>query len=63
MAASPWLAEDTTLERKVARKVLPAGVATDPDRLARFQRANQQATRRGTTAASGEPRTSRSSSS
>ena len=33
-----WLAEDTTLKRKVAIKVLPAGVATDPDRLARFQR-------------------------
>ena len=33
-----WLAEDTTLKRKVALKVLPAGVATDPDRLARFQR-------------------------
>jgi len=25
-----WLAEDTTLKRKVALKVLPAGVATDP---------------------------------
>jgi serine/threonine protein kinase/Tol biopolymer transport system component len=33
-----WLAEDTILKRKVALKVLPAGVATDPDRLARFQR-------------------------
>jgi len=33
-----WLAEDTTLKRKVALKVLPAGVASEPDRLARFQR-------------------------
>ena len=33
-----WLAEDTTLKRKVALKVLPAGMAADPDRLARFQR-------------------------
>jgi len=31
-----WLAEDTTLKRRVALKVLPA--AADPDRLARFQR-------------------------
>jgi hypothetical protein len=33
-----WLAEDTTLKRGVAIKLLPAAVATDPDRLARFQR-------------------------
>ncbi len=33
-----WLAEDTTLKRQVALKLLPAAVATDPDRLARFQR-------------------------
>ncbi len=33
-----WLAEDTALKRKVALKVLPAAVAADPDRLARFQR-------------------------
>jgi len=33
-----WAAEDTRLKRKVALKVLPAAVATDPDRLARFQR-------------------------
>jgi Tol biopolymer transport system component len=33
-----WLAEDATLKRKVALKVLPAAVAGDPDRLARFQR-------------------------
>jgi serine/threonine protein kinase len=34
-----WLAEDTTLKRKVALKLLPAAVAADPDRLAHFQRA------------------------
>ena len=33
-----WRAEDTTLKRQVALKVLPAAVATDPDRLARLQR-------------------------
>jgi Tol biopolymer transport system component len=33
-----WLAEDATLKRKVALKVLPAAMADDPDRLARFQR-------------------------
>jgi serine/threonine protein kinase len=33
-----WLAEDITLKRQVALKLLPAAVATDPDRLARFQR-------------------------
>jgi serine/threonine-protein kinase len=33
-----WLAEDTTLKRRVALKVLPAAVAGDPERLARFQR-------------------------
>ena len=33
-----FLAEDTRLGRKVALKVLPAGMASDPDRLARFQR-------------------------
>jgi serine/threonine protein kinase len=32
------LAEDMTLKRKVALKVLPAQVADDPDRLARYQR-------------------------
>jgi serine/threonine protein kinase len=33
-----YLATDTRLERDVALKVLPASVAGDPDRLARFQR-------------------------
>jgi len=33
-----YLAEDTTLDRKVALKVLPASMAGDPARLERFQR-------------------------
>jgi serine/threonine protein kinase len=33
-----YLATDTTLKRQVALKVLPAALAADPDRLARFQR-------------------------
>src|SRR5215212_3106290 len=33
-----YRAADTTLKRQVAIKVLPQAVATDPDRLARFQR-------------------------
>jgi serine/threonine protein kinase len=33
-----WRAEDTKLGRNVALKVLPAAVADDPDRLARFER-------------------------
>jgi len=33
-----YLAEDTTLKRKVALKVLPASMADDPARLERFQR-------------------------
>ena len=31
-----WLAEDTRLERKVALKLLPADVASTPERLRRF---------------------------
>jgi serine/threonine protein kinase len=33
-----YRARDTKLGRDVAIKVLPAGVAADPDRLARFER-------------------------
>jgi eukaryotic-like serine/threonine-protein kinase len=33
-----WLAEDATLKRQVAIKVLPPSLAADPNRLARFQR-------------------------
>ncbi|MBL8764280.1 MAG: serine/threonine-protein kinase [Phycisphaerae bacterium] len=33
-----YLATDTRLDRQVAIKALPADLATDPDRLARFQR-------------------------
>lgn len=33
-----WRAVDTTLDREIAIKVLPAGMATQPDRLARFKR-------------------------
>ena len=33
-----WKAEDTKLQREVAIKVLPAVVAQDPERLARFDR-------------------------
>ena len=33
-----WRAIDTTLDREVAIKVLPPGLATDPERLARFER-------------------------
>ena len=36
-----WLADDVTLKRKIALKVLPAGMAADPERLARFQREAQ----------------------
>jgi len=33
-----YRATDTTLKRQAAIKVLPEAVATDPERLARFQR-------------------------
>ncbi len=33
-----WRAMDTTLEREVAIKILPAEFASDPERLARFER-------------------------
>ncbi len=33
-----YRARDTTLDRDVALKVLPDAFASDPDRLARFQR-------------------------
>jgi Tol biopolymer transport system component len=33
-----WRARDTSLEREVAIKVLPAAFASDPERLARFER-------------------------
>ena len=33
-----WRAVDTSLDREVAVKVLPGGLAADPERLARFER-------------------------
>ena len=36
-----WQATDTTLNRQVALKILPAAFAADPDRLARFKREAQ----------------------
>ena len=33
-----YRAKDTKLDREVAIKVLPAGLARDPERLARFER-------------------------
>ena len=33
-----WRATDTMLGRQVAIKILPEAFATDPDRLARFER-------------------------
>jgi serine/threonine-protein kinase len=33
-----WKAEDTTLDRQVAIKLLPAAFTDDPERLARFER-------------------------
>ncbi|MFC1559328.1 protein kinase [Gemmatimonadota bacterium] len=38
-----WLAEDTRLNRKVALKTLPAALASDTERLDRFQREAQAA--------------------
>src|SRR4029079_19021166 len=32
-----YLAQDTRLDRKVALKILPDGVAADPDRMKRFE--------------------------
>ena len=36
-----WQATDSKLNRQVALKILPEAFATDPDRLARFQREAQ----------------------
>ena len=36
-----YQATDTKLNRQVALKILPEALATDPDRLARFQREAQ----------------------
>ena len=36
-----YQATDTKLKRQVALKILPEAFATDPDRLARFQREAQ----------------------
>jgi len=33
-----WKARDTKLGRDVALKILPAAFASDPDRMARFER-------------------------
>ncbi len=33
-----WKAKDTTLDREVGIKFLPAGFSADPERLARFER-------------------------
>src|SRR5262245_20251823 len=33
-----WRARETTLDREVALKFIPASFATDPERLARFER-------------------------
>ena len=40
-----YLATDTRLDRQVAIKALPADLAADPDRLARFKREAQAAGR------------------
>jgi len=36
-----WKARDTKLGRDVALKILPAAFASDPDRMARFEREAQ----------------------
>jgi len=42
-----YLAEDTRLKRQAALKILPAGVASDPSRLERFEREAQAECPRG----------------
>src|ERR1700730_13536241 len=37
-----WKARDTKLSRDVALKILPAAFASDPDRMARFEREARQ---------------------
>ena len=37
-----YQATDTTLNRQVAPKILPEAFATDPDRLARFERSSSR---------------------
>jgi serine/threonine protein kinase len=44
-----YRATDTNLKRQVAIKVLPASVAADVDRLARFQREKRKSSPRSTT--------------
>jgi serine/threonine-protein kinase len=44
-----YRAEDTTLGRDIAIKVLPESFASDPERLARFEREAKLLAQRGTT--------------